>query len=33
MTIEERVELYKSLYKECKALEPVAWSRFLIENC
>lgn len=24
MTIEERVELYKSLYKECKALEPVA---------
>ena len=24
MTIEERIELYKSLYKECKALEPVA---------
>lgn len=24
MTIEEREELYKSLYKKCKALEPVA---------
>lgn len=28
MTIEERVELYKSLYKECKALECFLSSTF-----